>query len=102
MLERTGISVVAKVRCSRDALGCIERLQPDVVLIDIELGPDSGFEVAEHLHQHASTSTIFTIIMMSAREGKDFADKLAAGPAAGFITKTSLSGQAIAELLEKR
>jgi len=39
--------------------------------------------------------------MMSAHDIEDFADILAASPAVGFITKSSLSAQAIHVLLEE-
>jgi DNA-binding NarL/FixJ family response regulator len=102
ILERTGIRVVGMITDSAQALHSVERLQPDVVLIDIDLGRESGFDLAEHLHQHASASTPFTMIMMSARDVRDLTEMLAASPAIGFIDKCFLSGQEVRAVLDDR
>src|SRR5258708_1751242 len=49
MLERGGIMVVAGVSTGAEALRCAEEYDPDVVLVDVGLGSESGFDVAERL-----------------------------------------------------
>ena len=51
LLERQGITVVGAASNSAEALRFIEALRPDVTLVDIDLGAESGFAVAEQLHQ---------------------------------------------------
>jgi CheY-like chemotaxis protein len=46
LLEREGIFVVGSTTTSAEALDCVERLRPDVTLIDVDLGGDSGFDVS--------------------------------------------------------
>ena len=51
LLERQGITVVGVASTSAEALRCFEELRPDVTLVDIDLGGESGFELAEQLHR---------------------------------------------------
>ena len=53
MLEREGVTVVGAASTGTDALRCFERLRPDVTLVDLDLGDESGFDVAEQLHRAA-------------------------------------------------
>jgi DNA-binding NarL/FixJ family response regulator len=101
-LECAGIKVVGVTMDGEEALRCIEAVKPDITLIDIDLGPECGFDVAGPLHERAGAAAQSTLIMMSAHPIEDFADILAARPAVGFITKSSLSAQAIHALLEDR
>jgi PleD family two-component response regulator len=45
LLEREGIAVVGVASTGAEALQRAEELQPDVTLVDIDLGGQSGFEV---------------------------------------------------------
>jgi hypothetical protein len=83
-------------------LRCIEAVKPDITLIDIDLGLNVVRCKAEQLHERAGAAAQSALIMMSAHDIEDFADILAASPAVGFITKSSLSAQAIHVLLEDR
>ncbi len=55
LLERQGIVVVGVASTGAEALRRVEELRPDVTLVDIDLGGESGFEVARRL-QHDSDS----------------------------------------------
>jgi CheY-like chemotaxis protein len=44
-LERQGIQVIATATTTAEALQRAEALRPDVVLVDISLGDESGFEL---------------------------------------------------------
>jgi len=101
-LERTGIKVVGVTMNCRGALRCIEAVKPDITLIDIDLGPECGFDVAEQLYECARAAEQSALIMMSAHDIEDFADMFAASPAVGFIAKNLLSAQAIYALLDDR
>ena len=56
LLERQGITVVGVASTSAEALRCFEELRPDVTLVDIDLGGESGFELAEQLHRAGSAA----------------------------------------------
>ena len=51
LLEREGVAVVGVASTGADALRCFEELRPDVTLVDVHLGGESGFDVAEQLHR---------------------------------------------------
>ena len=57
-LECEGITVVGVASTSADALRLFEELRPDVTLVDINLGGESGFDVAEQLHQAGGPSPV--------------------------------------------
>jgi CheY-like chemotaxis protein len=97
-LEREGIAVVGVASGIAEALRQAERLRPDVALVDIDLGGESGFELARRLHQ-APGRAAPTVILISTHDGDDFADLIAASPAAGFLSKAHLSAGAIRRLL---
>jgi DNA-binding NarL/FixJ family response regulator len=94
LLEREGISVVGLASTSVDALQLVNDLQPDVILIDIELGEESGFDLADRLAE--LDHQVQTIpILISIHERADFAELIDAAPVAGFLSKGDLSAHAI-------
>ena len=98
MLEESGVSVVEVAASGDDAVRLSEALSPDVVLVDINLGEESGFDVARRLVD-VSTARPPAIIFVSTHDERDFSDLIAASPALGFIAKTKLSAERIRELL---
>jgi CheY-like chemotaxis protein len=99
MLERAGISVVGKATNSAEALRCYEDLHPDVALVDIDLGGEDGFALAEQLDR-ASTASRLAVILVSTYAESDLAEMIDASPAVGFLQKFSLSADAIRDLLK--
>jgi CheY-like chemotaxis protein len=97
MLEREGITVVDSVQDGAEALRSAREHNPDVVLLDVGLGGESGFDVAERLCQ-ASDARI-PVILISARSEQDLREFIDASPAIGFVPKTLLSADAITKLL---
>jgi len=98
LLENQGISVVAVATSYAEGLRCVEELRPDVTLVDIDLGEESGFDVVEQLHRNGSSVAVPTILISTHAE-EDFAEMVAASPAVAFIPKAALSGAAIREVL---
>jgi len=98
LLEREGITVVGVASTSAEALQRAERLRPDVTLVDIDLGGESGFALARRLQQETSLAAS-RVILISTHAEDDFADLIAASPAVGFLSKAALSGSAIRDLL---
>lgn len=98
-LEREGITVVGVASTPAEALRQIEELRPDVTLVDIDLGEESGFDLVQEIardHGEAKPRTI----LISAHAEADFADLIAASPAIGFLSKSELSAAGIRALLE--
>jgi CheY-like chemotaxis protein len=98
MLERAGISVV-KASNSAEALQYYEDFHPDVALVDIDLGGEDGFALAEQLDRVSSAST-FAVILVSTYAESDLAEMIDASPAVGFLQKFSLSPDAIRDLVK--
>jgi two-component system, NarL family, nitrate/nitrite response regulator NarL len=98
LLEREGLMIVGAVATYEEALRTAEKLQPDLVLIDIGLGEESGLDLARRLA--AADSRGPAVILISTRAEEDFADEIAESPAVGFLAKTALSTRAIHSLLD--
>ena len=94
-LEREGIAVVGVASTVAQALKLAQELHPDVVLVDIDLGGESGFDLASQLAGVDSSR----VILISAYAEEDYAELIAASPAVGFLPKTALSGQRIRDLV---
>jgi CheY-like chemotaxis protein len=101
LLEREGVTVVAVASTSAEALQRAEELRPDVMLVDIDLGGESGLDLARRLHREASMAPP-RVILISTHAEQDYADLIAASPAVGFLPKTALSAGAIRDLLARR
>jgi CheY-like chemotaxis protein len=98
ILERQGVTVVDTVSTGADAERRVAELQPDVVLVDINLGGESGFEVVRRLHRD-SNGTSARLILISTQAEQDYADLIAESPAIGFLAKSALSAAAVRDLL---
>jgi DNA-binding NarL/FixJ family response regulator len=98
LLEGQGITVVGGAATSQEALDLADELKPDVVLVDIDLGPERGLDLARSLVPRLD-ATGARAILISTHDGADFADLIAASPAIGFLPKSDLSASAIHGLL---
>ncbi|WP_237568225.1 response regulator transcription factor [Mycolicibacterium lacusdiani] len=97
MLERAGIEVVGVASTADEALSQYRELRPDVTLVDVNLGTESGFDVVDRLY--ATEDPAPSTILISTHSEHDFADMIAASPALGFVPKFALSPGAILGLL---
>ena len=95
LLEREEIEVVGVASNSAQARSRVAELRPDVVLIDIALGAESGFELTRELAREGGPK----LILISTVPEADFADLIAESPAVGFIAKAELSAGAIRDLV---
>jgi DNA-binding NarL/FixJ family response regulator len=97
LLEAGGVTVAGVASSAADAIRRVGELRPDVVLIDIRLGTESGFDAARQLVADGHTATM---IMISTHAETDYADLLAESPVSGFLPKARLSGAAIRQILD--
>lgn len=95
MLERGGFVVVGTARDAAEAIRAAAETHPDVALVDVDLGAESGFDVARAL-------TGVSVILVSTHAEEDFTDLIAASPALGFLPKFALSPAAVTALLDPR
>jgi DNA-binding NarL/FixJ family response regulator len=98
LLQQQGISVVGVASTSADALALAAHLRPEVVLVDVDLGRESGLDLARSL---AKTCEPVEVILISAYAEKDLCDLVEESPAVGFVSKSVLSRQAIDDLLDR-
>ncbi len=96
ILQRGGIAVVGTASNTADALRSYQELQPDVTLVDVDLGPESGFDVVAALHEVGAPAS--GMILISTHAESDFTDLIAASPVSGFLPKFAVSTQAVREL----
>jgi CheY-like chemotaxis protein len=101
LLERQGVTVVGVASTSAEALRRASELRPDVTLVDIDLGGESGLELARRLHGQPGPAPA-PVILISTHAEQDYAELIAASPAIGFLSKTALSADAIRGLLADR
>ena len=95
LLEGAGITVVGTTSSSSEAIELATQLRPDVTLVDIDLGTESGIDLVGRLHLAGTWS----VILMSAHSADDFLDPIASSGALGFVAKSELSAAAIQQVL---
>jgi CheY-like chemotaxis protein len=98
LLEGQGVTVVGVASTGAEALRRVVELRPDVTLLDIDLGGESGLELARRLHGQSGPASA-PVILTSTHAEQDYAELIAASPAIGFLPKTALSADAIHGLL---
>ncbi len=96
LLKREGLIVSGVASDTAGALRLATELRPDVVLVDIMLGHESGIDLARRLA--AANSADPVIILISTHAEADFADLIQEAPVAGFVPKSELSASAIRQL----
>jgi DNA-binding NarL/FixJ family response regulator len=96
LLQLEGFEVVGEAADAMSALDAVGRLQPSVVVLDIQLPDLDGFEVARRLSQ---TGDPPAIVLVSSRDSSSYRRRLADSPARGFIPKSDLSGAAVTALV---
>ena len=97
VLESEGYDVVGEAEDGASALAAIAELQPQVVLLDVQLPDMTGFDVCTALESRNGSAPI--VILVSSRDASDYGDLVTASGARGFVPKAELSGEAISALL---
>ena len=96
LLEREGVTVAGVASSIAQALGQARALRPDLILVDIGLGDESGFDLARLLAQDDLDAEV---ILISTAAEADYADLIQVSPAAGFLAKSDLSLRSINQIL---
>lgn len=94
LLERGGLPVAAVAATGAEAVRQAHAHQPDVVLVDVFLDGESGFELARRLADDGEPPHPL-IILISTLARDDLVDLINDSPAAGFMSKRELSAQAV-------
>ena len=99
LLEQEGLQVVGVATSGDEALHAVAELRPDVTLLDIDLGGESGFDVARRLADDRDLGP-GQLILISTHSEEDLVDLIKESPAIGFLGKPSLSATTIKGMLE--
>jgi CheY-like chemotaxis protein len=98
LLEHQGVRVAGVASTNADGLRYVQELRPDVTLVDVNLGDESGFDLAEALHEIEGAATV-PVILISTHAEPDLTDMIETSPAIGFLAKSALSAGAITSAL---
>lgn len=93
LLESEGYDVVGEAGDGAEAVRAVRELSPDLVLLDLQLPDFDGFEVAQRIGAGPD------IVLVSSRDRSDLGPLLETSDVRGFISKSELTGEALAELL---
>lgn len=97
LLEQEGLCVAGVASTPADAFRQVQALDPDVVLVDVFLGDESGLELARRLVDDGQT-----VILISTHLEQDLADLIGGSPAVGFLQKSELSAETIRLIVDGR
>jgi two-component system, NarL family, nitrate/nitrite response regulator NarL len=96
LLSVGGLEIVGTARSGLEAVRLAAELRAQLVLVDIDLGGESGFDVAKEL---AELVPVPTVILISTHTEAEVGEMVAASPAAGFIPKSQLDAEAVRAFL---
>jgi DNA-binding NarL/FixJ family response regulator len=84
--------VVGRARTTREALELAAELRPEVALVDVELGDENGFDLAEAL---AAVVPSTRVILISTHAEEEFSALLLESRAVGFLAKNQISAETV-------
>ena len=96
LLTSQGLDVVAVATNGDEAVEQISTHEPDIALVDIELGGEDGIELTRVLDSRAPS---IRVVLISSYERDDLRDVVSDSPAVGFIPKSDLGADAIRTLV---
>jgi DNA-binding NarL/FixJ family response regulator len=97
LLTSEGFEVVGEAADGAAALALAAELDPELVLLDIQLPDMDGFEVVQRLH---ADDPALPVVLISSRERSAYGPLIEESGARGFVSKGDLSGAALERLLE--
>ena len=102
LLEREGLTVVGMASSIAEALQKARALRPDILLVDIGLGDESGFDLARLLARDGQSGQGdgAEVILISTGAEADYSELIDESPAAGFLAKSELSVRDISRILD--
>jgi DNA-binding NarL/FixJ family response regulator len=99
LLSAQGLEVVGRALSGAEALRLARQLEPDVVLVDVQLGDEDGLELTRRLAANARSTRV---ILISSHSHDELGELVDASPAVGFVPKPALGATAIEKLLGYR
>ena len=95
LLSTQGLEIVGRALTGAEALRLARQLEPDVALVDVQLGREDGRRLA-------STARATRVILISSHSKDELGELIADSPATGFLPKPALGADAITTLLGQR
>jgi DNA-binding NarL/FixJ family response regulator len=96
LLEAEGFEVVGEAENGAQAIRLAGELDPDFLLLDVQLPDFDGFEVTARLLEGGEAPAV---VLTSSRDGSEFGSLVAQSGALGFVPKGELSGDVLRSLL---
>ena len=96
LLELEGFAVVGEAADGESAIAAVERLGPDLAVVDVGLPDMTGFDVTERIGSGTR------VVLVSSRHPADIGRRASSCGAVGFLTKDELTGDRLAATLEGR
>lgn len=88
MLEGEALTVCGTAGDGESALAVVLAVEPDLVLLDVQLPGIDGFEVAERIAEYPRRPAV---ILTSTRDAEDFGSRITTAPVLGFVPKHEMS-----------
>ena len=95
LLAEQGLDVVGGAGSVAEGLRKIAELRPDVALIDIDLGEESGLALARRLRETPGQAAVPHLILISTHDEAEYADLIESSSAIGFLAKIDVSAATI-------
>jgi DNA-binding response OmpR family regulator len=84
------------VHSGRNVIGSVADFDPDVVLLDIGLPDQDGFTTCRQLH---ADQPDLVVVLCSIRDADEYGDAVESSSAAGFLSKSGLSAEALSRIV---
>jgi DNA-binding NarL/FixJ family response regulator len=97
LLESEGFEVIGEASNGRGALEVTRELEPEILLLDVQLPDIDGIEVATTLSAEGHRPAI---VLTSTRDESDFGPQVEQSGARGFVPKGEISAERITSLCE--
>jgi DNA-binding NarL/FixJ family response regulator len=98
LLESEGFDVIGEASDGREALAVTRELEPDILLLDVQLPDIDGLEIATQLSSGVDGRP--AIVLTSTRDESDFGPQVEQSGARGFVPKGEISAERITSLCE--
>jgi DNA-binding NarL/FixJ family response regulator len=96
LLEAEGFDVIGEAADGHAAIEAVQRLQPDLVLLDVQLPDLDGFAVAARL---AALGLPSAVVLTSSRNPAEYGRLVSENAVRGFVPKAEISGAVLTALL---
>ena len=96
LLEReSGLSVAGAVGSAAEAMAALEKHLPDVVLLDLSLGADSGLDLLQKIHEKWAR---LPVLVLSMHDESGMAERVLRYGALGYIMKHEATDRLVAAI----